>query len=172
MITGYVSGVFDMFHIGHLNIIVKSRARCDRLIVGAVTDEVVEGIKGRKPIIALEERLEILRGLRDVDEVVVDRYADKYDTWKELHFDVIFKGDDWRGTAKGLKLESDLAAHGARVEYFPYPSHTSSSLLREVLSGLAHTPVAPLPEAVEHDTFLAPATCEACGMLRLPALSV
>ncbi len=144
-VVGYVSGVFDMFHIGHLNIIVNARERCHRLVVGVVTDEVVLVSKSRAPVIPLSERVAILRGLRDVDEVVIDRHVDKFDTWKELQYDVIFKGDDWRGTPKGSRLEGDLATVGARVEYFPYTRHTSSTLLREVLTKLAHTPVQPLP---------------------------
>ena len=143
-VVGYVSGVFDMFHIGHLNIIVSARERCDRLVVGVVTDDVVVAMKGRPPVIPLAERVAILSGLRDVDEVVVDSHADKFDSWRELRFDVIFKGDDWQGTPRGRKLEADLGDVGARVEYFPYTRHTSSTLLREVLSKLAHTPVEPL----------------------------
>ena len=145
MIVGYVSGVFDLFHVGHLNIITQARGKCDHLIVGAVTDEVVEQIKGRRPVIPLEERLDILRGLRDVDQVVIDRHRDKFDTWADLHYDVIFKGDDWKGTPKGDRLEADLLGVGARVEYFPYTRHTSSTMLRELLSRIAHTPVHELP---------------------------
>lgn len=160
---GYVSGVFDMFHIGHLNIIMQARQRCDYLIVGAVTDEVVEFIKNRKPVIPLAERMEILRALDAVDEVVVDAHQDKFDTWQELHYDVIFKGDDWKDAPKGIKLEKDLATVGARIEYFPYTAHTSSTLLRSVLTGLAHTPVN-LPEdetpvdELEHEMHICP-TC-------------
>lgn len=146
MITGYVSGVFDMFHIGHLNIIMQARRHCDRLIVGVVTDDVVTRVKNRAPVIPFVERMSIVSGLRDVDAVIADSHADKFDTWGELHYDVIFKGDDWLGTAKGDKLEADLAAVGARVHYFPYTTRTSSTLLREVLTNLAATPVQPLPE--------------------------
>lgn len=146
MTVGYVSGVFDMFHIGHLNIIMQARQHCDQLIVGAVTDEVVERVKGRSPIVPLDERMQILSGLRDVDRVVVDAHEDKFDTWRELRYDVLFKGDDWQETPKGVKLEQDLAGVGARIVYFPYTRHTSSSLLRQVVTGLAHVPVLPLPE--------------------------
>lgn len=146
MITGYVSGVFDMFHIGHLNIIMQARRQCDRLIVGVVTDDVVQAVKNRAPVIPFAERVSIVGGLRDVDSVVADTHADKFDTWKELRYDVIFKGDDWQGTPKGDKLEADLAGVGAQVHYFPYTTHTSSTLLREVLTNLAATPVQPLPQ--------------------------
>lgn len=183
MITGYVSGVFDMFHIGHLNIIMQARRNCDRLIVGAVTDEVVEQVKGRRPIVPLDERMRILAGLRDVDDVVVDTHSDKFDTWIELKYDVIFKGDDWQGTPKGRKLEQDLAAVGAHVHYFPYTQHTSSSMLRAVVSELAHTEVRPLPNEpdlaatgagpdldTDRDAELdsAAGTCSQCGRMLVP----
>ena len=149
MTVGYVSGVFDLFHIGHLTIINRARERCEHLIVGAVDDDVVTAVKGRPPVIPLDERLAILDGLRAVDAVVTDRYPDKFDTWHELRFDVIFKGDDWQGTPKGDKLEADLASVGARVEYFPYTRHTSSSLLRAVLTRRTYS-------AVPDDVMMSP----------------
>lgn len=130
---GYVPGVFDMFHVGHLNIVRAARAQCQQLVVGVVADEVVVQLKGRPPVVPLAERMEIVAAIRGVDEVVVDVHADKFDAWRHLRYDVIFKGDDWRGTAKGDKLERDLAAVGARVVYFPYTRHTSSTLLRAAL---------------------------------------
>ncbi len=136
MIRGYVPGVFDMFHVGHLNIIRAARVHCDHLVVGVVADEVVERVKGRAPVVPLTERMEILRALRDVDQVVVDDHADKFDAWQDLHYDIIFKGDDWRETPKGRKLEADLARVGARVIYFPYTRHTSSTMLRLALDAL------------------------------------
>lgn len=135
-VRGYVPGVFDMFHVGHLNIVRQARLECDYLIVGVVADDVVAGIKGRAPVVPLEERIEIVAALRDVDEVVVDEHADKFDAWRELRYDVIFKGDDWRGTPKGVKLENDLAAVGARLVYFPYTRHTSSTILRAALDDM------------------------------------
>lgn len=132
-VRGYVPGVFDMFHVGHLNVINSARPHCDHLIVGVVTDEVVTRVKGRPPIVPLRERMEVVAAIRGVDQVVVDSHGDKFDSWQELRFDVIFKGDDWAHTAKGAKLEQDLAAVGARVHYFPYTRHTSSTLLRQAL---------------------------------------
>jgi glycerol-3-phosphate cytidylyltransferase len=136
-IRGYVPGVYDMFHVGHLNVIRAARPYCDHLIVGVVTDEVVEAVKGKPPVVPLRERMEIVGALRDVDEVVVDVHRDKFDSWKDLRYDVIFKGDDWRDSPKGAKLEADLAPVGSRVHYFPYTRHTSSTLLREVLGTLS-----------------------------------
>ncbi|WP_377644482.1 adenylyltransferase/cytidyltransferase family protein [Oryzobacter terrae] len=134
---GYVPGVFDMFHVGHLNLIRAARPYCDHLIVGVVTDEVVEAVKGKPPVVPLRERMEIVGALRDVDEVVVDVHRDKYDSWQDLRYDVVFKGDDWKDSPKGQKLEADLAGVGARVHYFPYTRNTSSTLLREVLGTLS-----------------------------------
>lgn len=169
--TGYVSGVFDLFHIGHLNVIVQARPHCDRLVVGVASDRVVREVKGHEPVIPLQERVDIVRGLRDVDEVIVDEYVDKFDTWKhQLRYDVIFKGDDWKGTPKGDRLEAELATVGAAICFFPYTRHTSSTLLRSVLSALANTPVHLLPEGgAEADPGLGPVAtagtrpCPACG---------
>lgn len=163
LVRGYVPGVFDMFHVGHLNIVRASRARCDHLIVGVVSDEVVERVKGRPPIVPLDERMEILSELRLVDEVVVDEHADKFDAWQALRFDVIFKGDDWRGTPKGDKLERDLAAVGSRIVYFPYTRHTSSTLLRKTIETMIEPTTWP-PE-VEAVDSIAEGVTEGAGMM-------
>ncbi len=158
MIRGYVPGVFDMFHVGHLNVIRAAIRECDHLIVGVVADDVVERVKGRPPVVPLDERMEIVAALRDVNEVVVDEHDDKFDTWKELQYDVVFKGDDWRDTPKGRKLEADLAGVGARVTYFPYTRHTSSTMLRLALDALAPPSSWPPEYAALHDRDLIPAS--------------
>jgi glycerol-3-phosphate cytidylyltransferase len=132
--VGYAPGAYDLFHIGHLNILRHARAHCDRLVVGVVADEVLELTKGRRPIIPLAERVEIVSHIDMVDEVYVETQPDKLVTWQDVRFDVIFKGDDWRGTAKGDKLERDFATVGVEVVYFPYTVHTSSSTLRRALA--------------------------------------
>lgn len=134
--VGYVPGVFDLFHVGHLNILRRAREHCDHLIVGVVTDEKATLVKGRSPIIPLAERLEIVASCRLVDEVVTEDGRDKVEMWERLAFDILFKGDDWRGTPKGEALELDMASIGVRVVYFPYTVHTSSSLLRGALEHL------------------------------------
>ena len=126
-------GVFDMFHIGHLNILRNARLHCDRLIAGVVSDEMAERAKGQLPVVPLAERLEIVRSVRYVDEAVVESVPDKVEMWRQLRFDVIIKGDDWRGTPKGLALERTMADVGVEVAYLPYTAHTSSTLLRRVL---------------------------------------
>jgi glycerol-3-phosphate cytidylyltransferase len=133
-IVGYVPGGWDMFHIGHLNILLRARERCDRLIVGVVTDEALAAAKGKLPIVPLAERIEVVSHVDVVDEVVTDFSSNKLEVWQRLHFDRLFKGDDWRGTAKGDKLEADMTSVGVEVCYFPYTVHTSSTLLRSILS--------------------------------------
>jgi len=133
---GYVPGVYDLFHIGHLNILRNARARCDYLIAGVVSDEMCLLAKGKMPVIPLVERLEIVAGVRYVDRAIVEYLPEKLDTWREIGFTTIFKGDDWRGTPKGDKLERDFVAVGVEVIYLPYTVHTSSTLLRRALNAL------------------------------------
>lgn len=134
--VGYAPGVYDLFHIGHLNILRHARERCDRLIAGVVSDEMALQAKGHVPVVPLAERLEIVRSIRFVDEAVAEVVPNKVDTWRAVGFDILFKGDDWRGTPKGEKLERDFAAVGVEIMYFPYTEQTSSTKLRAVLDGL------------------------------------
>ncbi len=133
---GYAPGAYDLFHIGHLNVLRLAKDHCDRLVAGVVADDVLELTKGRRPVIPLAERLEIVRHIDVVDDVYVETQPDKLVTWADVRFDVIFKGDDWRGTPKGDKLEKDFASVGVDVHYFPYTVHTSSSMLRRALAAL------------------------------------
>ena len=137
MRTGYVPGVYDMFHIGHLNVLRNARLLCDRLIAGVVSDEMAERAKGRPPVIPMVERLEIVRSVRYVDDVVSETVPNKVEMWHQLHFDVLIKGDDWRGTPKGEELERAMASVGVEVAYLPYTAHTSSTLLRRLLDDIA-----------------------------------
>jgi glycerol-3-phosphate cytidylyltransferase len=133
---GYAPGVYDLFHVGHLNILRHAKAHCDVLIAGVVSDEMCKLAKGRPPVIPLAERLEIVSNISYVDRAVAEVVPDKLETWQSVQFNVLFKGDDWRGTAKGDKLERDFAAVGVEIVYFPYTMHTSSTLLRRVLAGI------------------------------------
>jgi glycerol-3-phosphate cytidylyltransferase len=133
-VVGYVPGAYDMFHIGHLNILNRASLECDHLIAGVVTDEVLVRAKGRAAVVPLAERLEIVRSIDVVDEAVTDLSSDKFVMWQRLKFDVLFKGDDWKGTKKGDRLEADLGAVGVRVVYFPYTVHTSSTALRRLIT--------------------------------------
>jgi glycerol-3-phosphate cytidylyltransferase len=130
---GYAPGAFDLFHIGHLNLLRRAKDQCDFLIAGVVSDEVLIAHKGIIPIIPLAERLEIVRSIRFVDSAFPAMKNDKLEIWRALRFDVLFKGDDWRGTEKGDRLELDFAAVGVDVVYLPYTRSTSSSTLRRKL---------------------------------------
>jgi len=131
---GYVPGAWDMLHIGHLNILKRARENCEHLVVGVVTDRALFEMKNKHPIVPFEERIELVRAIGIVDEAIDDHSADKLEVWQRVHFDVLFKGDDWRGTTKGKRLENQLATVGAKVHYFPYTLHTSSTELRRVLA--------------------------------------
>ncbi|MEU1402299.1 adenylyltransferase/cytidyltransferase family protein [Streptomyces sp. NPDC005728] len=130
---GYAPGVWDLFHIGHLSILNEARRHCDRLVAGVASDELTSRLKGRTPVIPLTERLEIVRSVRHVDDVVVETHGDKLQIWKQVGFHVVFKGDDWKGTPKWEILERRFAKVGVEVVYFPYTVHTSSTLLRRAL---------------------------------------
>ncbi|MFD0005226.1 MULTISPECIES: adenylyltransferase/cytidyltransferase family protein [unclassified Streptomyces] len=134
---GYAPGVFDLFHVGHLNVLRRARGHCDRLVAGVCSDDLVVRLKGRPPVVPLAERLQIVRSVRYVDETFVATVDDKMEIWKEVGFDVIFKGDDWLGTDVWTTLETEFARVGVEVVYFPYTEHTSSTLLRDALHLLA-----------------------------------
>ncbi|BCM71015.1 MULTISPECIES: adenylyltransferase/cytidyltransferase family protein [Streptomyces] len=134
---GYAPGVFDLFHVGHLNILRQAREHCDRLVAGVCSDDLVVRLKNQPPVVPLSERLEIVRSVRYVDDVFVATVEDKLEIWKEVGFDVIFKGDDWLGTELWQNLEAEFARRGVKVVFFPYTVHTSSTLIRSALDVLA-----------------------------------
>lgn len=134
--VGYVPGVYDMFHVGHVNMLRQARERCDVLIAGAVSDEKAFLAKGAMPVVPLAERLEILQHCTLVDQVYAETLPSKVHAWEELGFDALFKGDDWRGTPKGDALEAEFAELGVDIVYFPYTMHTSSTILRRALEKL------------------------------------
>ncbi len=136
LIVGYTTGVFDLFHVGHLNILKNAKAMCDFLIVGVTTDEVTIAMKGKPPIIPFDERISIVENIKYVDKAVPKTTTDNLVAWEELKFNVFFKGDDWKNTPKGIELENRLSPFGVEVKYFPYTPNTSSSLLRKVLENL------------------------------------
>lgn len=131
MIIGYTTGVFDMFHVGHLNLIRRAREQCDRLIVGVSTDEVVISYKKHPPIVPYAERVAIVKAIRYVDEVVPQTSMDKFAAWEVLHFNRLFHGNDWKGSTMYNEVEAKLKAVGVEVVYFPYTQGTSSTLLAE-----------------------------------------
>ena len=133
MIVGYTTGVFDLFHIGHLNILRRAEEKCDKLIVGVTTDELLEVYKDKSPIIPFEERISIVKSIKYVDEVVPQENMDKISHWEKLKFNIVFVGDDWQNTDKWNKIESDFNDVGVAVVYFPYTKGTSSTLINDIL---------------------------------------
>lgn len=134
MVIGYTAGVWDMFHIGHLNVIRNAKLRCDYLIVAVSTDEVIEKHKNKIPIIPFYERCAIVEAIKYVDKVVAqDDYTveGKIKAAMENRIDVMFVGDDWKGTTKWDKIENELSKYGIRVEYLPHTDGISSTMLRE-----------------------------------------
>lgn len=137
---GYTTGVFDMFHIGHLNIIKRSKEQCDHLIVGVTTDALV-AYKNTRAIVPQQERMDIIESIRYVDQVVPQETMDKMDAWNKYHFDVMFVGSDWQGTEKWNEYERQFSAVGVDIVYFPYTEGTSSTKLKEVLEEILHEKV-------------------------------
>lgn len=128
--VGYTTGVYDLFHIGHLNLIRRAKEQCDYLIVGVSTDEVVEGYKHHRPVVPFEERIAIISALKYVDEVVPQTTMDKVVFLKNHHFDVMFHGDEWKGTDLYNHYEKEFAKYGARITYLSYTEGVSSSIIR------------------------------------------
>lgn len=131
MIIGYTTGVFDLFHIGHLNVLRRAKEHCDYLIVGVSTDECVESYKHKRPVIPYEERAAIVEAIKYVDEVVPQTTMDKLSFLRERHFDVMFHGSDWKGTELYNNYEIEFEKYGARIEYLPHTEGVSSSMIRE-----------------------------------------
>lgn len=133
MIIGYTTGVFDMFHIGHLNLIKRAKEKCDYLIVGVSTDECVESYKHHAPIIPYDQRAAIVAAIKYVDEVVPQTTMDKLEFLKVRHFDVMFHGNEWKGTELYNKYEVEFAEYGARIEYLSHTDGISSTMLRNLI---------------------------------------
>ena len=134
MIIGYTTGVFDMFHIGHLNILKRAKEKCDFLIVGVSTDEVVQKYKNKRPIVPFAERVEIVSAIKYVDQVVAQETMDKMEAWEKLHFNVLFHGDDWKGSNMYNSIEKRLEEVGVEVVFLPHTDGISSTILRDRLN--------------------------------------
>jgi len=132
-IIGFTSGVFDLFHIGHLNMLRNAKSLCDKLIVGVTTDELVS-YKGKEAIIPFLERMEIVRSISYVDVVIAQADMDKMKLYKKLKFNVMFVGDDWFDSEKWNQLDEDFEEVGVKIVYFPYTQGTSSTLINEILA--------------------------------------
>ena len=132
MTIGYTSGVYDLFHVGHLNMLRNAKSLCDKLIVGVTTDELV-AYKNKKAVIPFHERIEIVRNIQCVDAVVPQEDMNKMKQWEKLKFDVIFVGDDWYNTDKWKDFETEFKEVGVQIVFFPYTKGISSTKLNEIL---------------------------------------
>lgn len=132
MTIGYTSGVYDLFHIGHLNLLKNAKGLCDKLIVGVSVDKLVE-YKNKRSVIPFEERIEIVRNIKCVDAAIPQEDLDKFKMWEKLHFDVLFVGDDWFQAPSWQEMEKKFKEVGVRVVYFPYTKGTSSTLINDTL---------------------------------------
>ena len=132
-IIGYTSGVFDLFHIGHVNILRQSKALCDKLIVGVSTDELVYKYKNKYPVIPEKERLKIIKSIKFVNHAIYQDSMDKFINFKKLDFDIMFVGDDWYNNTKWNKLELKFNKLGVKIIYFPYTKSTSSTKINKIL---------------------------------------
>jgi len=134
-VIGYTSGVYDLFHIGHLNLLKNAKGLCDKLIVGVTSDKLV-AYKNKKAVIKHSDRMEIVRNIKYVDAVVPQNNMDKFKMWEQLKFDVMFVGDDWFKSDKWKILDEKFESVGVKIIYFPYTQGTSSTLINEALNNL------------------------------------
>ena len=132
-VIGYTTGVFDLFHVGHLNILKHAKEKCDYLIVGVSTDELVQEYKNKSPIIPFVERIEIVKAIRFVDEVIPQTSLDKLDAWKKLKFNILFHGDEWKGSELYNNIEKKLNEVGCKVVFLPHTEGISSSIITDKL---------------------------------------
>lgn len=129
--VGYTAGVFDLFHVGHLNILKRAKEQCEYLIVGVSTDELVMKYKNKRPVIPHHERIEIVEGIKYVNEVVPQINRDKFAAWENLQFDAMFVGDDWKGNPLFKEVEKKFKSVEVDVIYFPYTQGVSSTLVKQ-----------------------------------------
>lgn len=125
--VGYTTGVYDLFHIGHLNILKKAKEQCEYLIVGVSTDELVKEYKHKVPVIPYDERVAIVEAIKYVDKVVPQTSMDKLKAWETLHYDVLLHGDDWKGTSMYNRVEKKLLDVGVKLVFLPHTQGTSST---------------------------------------------
>ena len=131
--VGFTAGVFDLFHIGHLNLFESCKEKCSHLIVAVCDDNYVRNIKHKEPIFPLDERVRILKSLKCIDEVVVvsfEEVDDKMLAWEKFKFDVLFSGDDWKGSERYNKTEEQFATVGVSIEYLPYTKGVSTTEIK------------------------------------------
>ena len=138
MTIGYTTGVYDLFHVGHLNLLKNAKGLCDKLIVGVTIDELVK-YKHKRAIIPFEDRLEIVRSIKYVDAAIPQDNIDKFAAWEKLKFDILFVGDDWYNSESWQKMEEKFRSVGVRVVYFPYTKGVSSTIISHALKLIRET---------------------------------
>lgn len=131
---GYTSGVFDLFHIGHLNILKNAKAMCDKLIVGVTTDELMLEYKKKKTVIPFHERMEIVGNIKCVDAVIAQETMDKFKIWEKIKFDIMVVGDDWYNSEKWKEYEMRFTKLNVKIVFFPYTKGTSSTIINNTLN--------------------------------------
>tara|TARA_B100000315_G_C14592899_1_gene596927 strand:- start:1058 stop:1519 length:462 start_codon:yes stop_codon:yes gene_type:complete len=131
-VIGYTAGVYDLFHIGHVNVLRNAKSMCDHLIVGVSIDELIN-YKHKTAIIPFDQRVEVVKACKYVDTVVMQKDMNKFEMWEKLKFDVMFVGDDWFGDPKWKKIEKEFKKVGVKIVYFPYTKNVSSTLINEIL---------------------------------------
>ena len=135
-IIGYTTGVYDMFHIGHLNLIQRAKEQCDFLIVGVSTDELVQAEKGKTPVITYKERAAIIKAIKYVDKVVPQINKNKIDAWEKYHLDKMFVGSDWENTPQWIGYEKQFTPLGVEIVYLPHTDGISSTKLTGVIKNI------------------------------------
>ena len=134
LIIGYTTGVFDLFHVGHVRILKKAKSLCDKLIVGVSTNGLVKKYKNKKPIIPYNERVEIIKNIKFVDLVISQNSLNKIQSYKKLKYDVIFVGDDWYASKKWKLFDNQFKKLGVKIVYLPYTKKTSSTKINKILN--------------------------------------
>ena len=132
---GYTTGVYDMFHIGHLNILRRAKEQCDYLVVGVSTDELVQKVKNKTPVIPFADRCEIVGAIKYVDKVVPQFDKNKMAAWEKYHFNKMFVGSDWKGTEAWNRFEEEFKPLGVEIVYLDHTDGISSTILREIING-------------------------------------
>ncbi|MGN8724900.1 adenylyltransferase/cytidyltransferase family protein [Segatella copri] len=135
MVIGYTTGVYDMFHIGHLNILRRAKEQCDYLVVGVSTDELVQKVKNKTPVIPFADRCEIVGAIKYVDKVVPQFDKNKMAAWEKYHFNKMFVGSDWKGTEAWNRFEEEFKPLGVEIVYLDHTDGISSTILREIING-------------------------------------
>ena len=130
---GYTQGVYDMFHIGHLNLLNNAKKYCDKLVVGVNADELVKSYKNKTPVINQSDRQDIVSNIKAVDDCIITYTLDKLEMLDKVHFEAIFIGNDWENHPRWIKTKEELAQYGVDVVFLPYTQDISSTMLREIV---------------------------------------